>query len=456
MKSNFFILFAAVTVMAMSPLMSQEQESLEEVATDDLGNVTDQFQEYFFDALKQKGIENYEKAITALEACKKLDPKIAVVYFELGKNYKLLGKYELAASNLKKALELNPNKSEISEELIATYTVARDYENAIQLVKELSKTNPDYSEELANLYLLNEQYDNALKVLDDLDKKNGTSSFRNSMRNQIFARTNNTDAQIGNLVENIESDPENEKNYLNLIYIYSEQGQKEEAYNTALELLERNPGSTLVHLALYKFYLDKGQTEDAVRSMMKVFESEEIDTESKFKVLNDFLLFVDAYPKFEKELLKVTNKLNEWENTPKLYEQLGDYYLKKGKNEQALSYFELGLQQNYYNYDLLKRTLLLQLEFERNDEADTLSGEALESYPAQPIFYLLKGVALNNKEAYKDAEEILTFGLDYLIEDKVMQADFYFQLSKSLQGQGESKAAAEYYTKAENLLNESN
>ena len=35
--------------------------------TDDLGNVSDDFQENFFEALKQKGIENYELALNALD-----------------------------------------------------------------------------------------------------------------------------------------------------------------------------------------------------------------------------------------------------------------------------------------------------------------------------------------------------------------------------------------------------
>ena len=35
--------------------------------TDDLGNVSDDFQVHFFEALKQKGIENYELALNALD-----------------------------------------------------------------------------------------------------------------------------------------------------------------------------------------------------------------------------------------------------------------------------------------------------------------------------------------------------------------------------------------------------
>src|SRR5690606_15006888 len=58
--------------------------------TDDLGDVEDQFQEYFFEAMKQKSIENYDRSVEALLKCKQLNKNIPVVYYELGKNYNQL------------------------------------------------------------------------------------------------------------------------------------------------------------------------------------------------------------------------------------------------------------------------------------------------------------------------------------------------------------------------------
>ena len=75
---------------------------------DDLGNVQDEFQELFFEALKQKGIENYERAIEALHKCLNLDSKKPVIYFELGKNYNKLKNFGAAEEQLKKPLICNP------------------------------------------------------------------------------------------------------------------------------------------------------------------------------------------------------------------------------------------------------------------------------------------------------------------------------------------------------------
>ncbi|MGY5851234.1 tetratricopeptide repeat protein [Salegentibacter sp. F14] len=435
-------------------VISQEKEQLvDQVNEDDLGNVTDEFQEHFFEALKQKGIENYEKAIIALEACLVKEPNSAVVYFELGKNYRELEEFELALENYQKALELEPREETLIE-IYQTYRNIDNFEQAIVIVRKLIEYNSDYKEDLANLYMLNEQYEKALQILDKLDEEEGNNMYRTVMRRQIYARTGNTEAQIGDLEKGIAQDPENEQNYLNLIYIYSEQGDEEEAFQTALELLDAHPGSRLVHLALYKFYLDRKKPDEAINSMKIVFESEEIDPESKFKVLNDFLLFVNENPGYDEELLEVSQNLTQWEDTPQLYEQLGNFYLKKDKKEQALRFFEKGIEQEPDKYELIKHTLLLQIELGQNNKARNLSLDALEIFPAQPVFFLLHGVALNNLEQYKEAEEILTFGLDYLIENIRLEIDFYTQLAIAYDNMGKKEEAVRYRQRAEELLKE--
>lgn len=454
MKHLFIILIFALVVF---PARSQEvPPALQDVNQDDLGNITDEFQEYFFEALKQKGIENYEKAISALEKCLELESEKAVVYFELGKNYRELEKYELALENFKKAHELEPKQEPILVSMFQTYGQTEDYPGAIETVKKLVPFDERYREDLANLYLLNKDYDKALALLDELDKQMGSSSYRNSLRRQIYARTNNVDAQIDNLEQSITRNPDVEQNYLNLIYMYSEQGDQEEAFRVAQELLEANPGSSLAHLALYKFYLDKNDPEAAIASMKIVFRSEEIDTDSKFKVLNDFLNFVDENPRYEEELIKVAAKLREWENAPKLYEQLGTYYMKKNNRQDALTFFELGLKDDPSNFALIRSTLVLQLEFGKFEQVVQLSSEALESFPSQPVLYLTRGVAFNEMGDFEAAEESLLYGLDYLIEDIKMEFDFYSQLSRSYNGMNNAEKAKEYRRKAEDLKKEIN
>lgn len=452
MRIKIYILNLLLVIMYASAVKAQEVNSpVQDVNVDDLGAVTDEFQEHFFEALKQKAIENYEKAITALKKAEQLQPDNGVVYFELGKNYKALKNYEQALVNFQKANRVQPNKEWILVELMETYYFNKDFDQAILVAQNLLPFNEKYYENLANLYFESKQFDKLLALLDKLDAELGISEFRLSMRRQIYALTENTPAQIQVLKDAINANPENEKNYLNLIYVYSDQDMKQEAFATAEKMRELFPTSKVVHLALYKFYLDAGNTPESLNSMKLILAAEEIDPESKFKVLNDFLLFVNENPTYEADLLEVAEVFAASESSPEIYQKFGEYYIQKEQKEKALEFFDLGLKSQLDNFDLLRNTLLIQLDLKKFEDAKALSERALEIFPAQPILYLTRGVALNNLKEFKEAEEILTFGLDYLIDDQQMTVDFYEQLVNTYTGLGNAAKAAEYRKKAEDL-----
>ena len=435
-------------------IIQQPEDKNNATVNSDLGEVNDAFQEYFFEALKQRGIENYRKSNEALQKCLSIDDSKAVIYYEMAKNFYSLEEFEKAQPNFQKALDRKPKDENILRDFYENEIALIDYESAIKLLQKLIKIDSKYREDLADLYILSDRYDNALSLIDSLDNQYGKNEYRTRLRRQIYARTNNTDAQIASLETAIEDNPEEEQNYLNLIYVYSDEGREEEAFKTAQELLEFSPGSSLAHLALYKFYLNKDQPEQAMQSMQMVFKSEEIDAASKYKVLNDFLLFVNQNPEWEGELMEVSQMLSNLENEPSLYRKLGEYYLKSDNKADALRYFEMGLKEDPANFEMIKNTLILRIDMERFEGASELAAEAKDIFPAQPIFYLLNGVALNKLKNYSEAVEILTFGLDFLIENPRMEADFYQQIAVSYAGMEDKERANEYKAKAIKILKE--
>ncbi|MCO5724264.1 tetratricopeptide repeat protein [Robiginitalea marina] len=69
---------------------------------------TDRFQEAFFEALKQKGIENYDRAETLLLEARQIDPGNPVVDFELARVMILEKKYPEAEDYALEALRARP------------------------------------------------------------------------------------------------------------------------------------------------------------------------------------------------------------------------------------------------------------------------------------------------------------------------------------------------------------
>lgn len=429
-----------------------EKDSIENPA-DGLGDVTDAFQENFFEGLKQKAIENYELALNAharaLKATKS-DANKAAVYFEMGKNYMALKNYREAEENFTKVLKSQGDRLDVLERLYDLYYLQSDYEKAIPLVKKLIPLDSDYKEDLANLYSRTGQYRQALEQLDELDQIWGESDIRNALRSEIYRATGDTKGAISNLEQKIDSNPKNEREHLNLIFLYSDQGNTEKAFTAAKNLLKTNPNSELVHLALYKFYLDAGEYDESMKSMKIVFASNQVDKETKYRVLGDFIQFVNQNPKFEPDLEEVVSLFSE-ENGGKVYEKLGDYFVQKSKKEEALHYYEIGIGLTPDNYNLLKNTLLLQLDFKKNLEAANLSAKGLEIFPAQALLYLLNGVANNQLQKSDLAIDSLESGLDFVLDDPQMERDFYHQLNLAYTAKGNSKKAKAYADKASQI-----
>ncbi|SEP80793.1 Tetratricopeptide repeat-containing protein [Hyunsoonleella jejuensis] len=448
MKRLFYIFcFFGILVI---PSFSYTQVDFNKTPDDDLGIVEDQFQELFFEALKQKGIENYDRAVEALIKCIDIDKEPAVLYFELGKNYMKLKNFGAAEEALKKAVDKAPDNEWYLDELYGYYASQNDLKNALKTVKQLVQYHPDYKEDLATLYVKMEKYDDALEILDELDASFGISAARDVLRNRIYKATGRAKEQIENLESRVDKNPNNETNYLALIYRYSEQGDTEKAFETAQELLKIKPNSQVVHLALYKFYLDRNETEEAIKSMKIVVQSNAIKPDAKLKVLSDFVNFVKLHPEYEKELVEATSLLEGTANAKSLTD-LGQYYLQKEDKQKALEHFQEALKLDSNNFGILKNVMLLHIDLHQFELAKAKSENAMQTYPAQPLCYLINGIALIELQHAKDAIDVLESGLDWIVDDTKMEADFYNQLARAYELLNNTNKAKTFRDKANAL-----
>ena len=445
--------YAIVTFcVLMSSFGTQAQVEIDSLLSVSNDSTHVKFQTHFYEALKQKALENYSKAIDALVICNSLNSTESAVFHELGTNYFKLKQFENSEFNFQKAIALDKGNFWYKESLYHLYINQNRFEEAIVALQPLLLRHPDYKQDLVNLYLEAGRYDDALDVLDDLDKTLGVTASRDIIRIELYDLSGDENKRITHLKKRLQETPEEPINFLNLIYAYSKLDKKTEAFETAKAFLKRHPKSHLVHVALYKFYLDAEDYEKAIASMKIVTTSTVVVPSLKVKVLNDFMGFITEFPEYESALLEVTNTVSA--NTPSRSDlEWADYYYNQKAYLKAIFSYEKALEYDSNNFTIIKNLALLYLETNQFETAALFTNNQMELYPSQPILYLVNGTAnrqLNNLDL---AIEHLTTGLDYIYDNKKLQHDFYRQLSVAYKLQDnivESEAFTKKATALEN------
>jgi tetratricopeptide (TPR) repeat protein len=165
-----------LTGVFLIPVFSFSQEDL--ASKEDLlveqENIN--FQTFFFEALQQKAIENYDKAIYALEACNNIDKKSTAVLFELSKNYVFLLKYTEAEYYILKGLEIDPTNLFMLEHLRDIKAKQNDYKGAIIIQKRIIAQKPELESELVLLQIKSGNVNEAIELLKKLEDNNNLPS----------------------------------------------------------------------------------------------------------------------------------------------------------------------------------------------------------------------------------------------------------------------------------------
>lgn len=447
---NIKILFSglALSGLLLYPVVIQAQQQ----EPDKIALENDEFENNFYEALKQKGIENYDKALQSLQRCVALKPDNAAVYNEIGKNQLALKSFGDAERAFQKATQLDPENRWYWQGLYDVYYSIQNWNKAIPIVQKLTEWRKEfYEEDLVSLYMYTMQYDKALVLIDSLDDKVGHSDKREMYRAQIMKDERFRKPKKEALEEAIKKNPKEESNYLELIYLYSESNQESKAEEVAKKLEKEIPGSDWAQVSLFKFHLNNKEGNEAAKSLFRVLESKKIDRKIKHRAFNEFLIFVNNNPEFDNDLAKAADYFEDDQevNVPK---EVGKFFFTKKDYTRAGVYFEKSLAANSDDIEAIE---LLLYAYEGNKQNEVLLKKAsdyLDLYPTHARLYYFAGLASNNLGQYKKAKDWLESGIDFVVEDVELEAAFTTQLTKAYEGLGDAKKRDVYKQRTEGLL----
>ena len=204
-RSLFSLLFFLIS------LKSYAQDSLA-VAIDFTEEKELKFQQFFFTALSQKSIGNYQKSIENLESCNKILPNNKSVFFEFSKNYLYLNNTLLAKEYINRAIIQDSINIWMQKHLVKVYEKENNFFEAIKIQQKIIVLNPKENKNLVLLYMKNKDYKKALNFIKTLEEDNLLTSDLRKIKERL-ENTNYSETQKVRVSKDIYKRFETEKTY---------------------------------------------------------------------------------------------------------------------------------------------------------------------------------------------------------------------------------------------------
>lgn len=417
---------------------------------EDIALVENKTEDYFFEALAQRGIENYDKAIVAIQKCLEKEPKNPAFLYELGKNQLDAKDYVAAEIAFKSAVEIDNKQRWYWNGLYDVYYQTKNYEKAIGVVQKLIEFDPNMREDLVSLYMNTDQKEKALHLLKEMEASSHLTKTMEFYKLKLESSKEFASPKKETLEKGIKEHPKYEQNYIDLISLYLSFNQEEKAFEVAKVLEKEIPNSDWAHVSLVKFYLASNDGINASKSMFKVLMNSKIDLKIKHRVFNEFLIFAVKNPTF---FTDVDAAIPYFDNDPEIAvaKEVAKFFWKKSDLDKAIYYFEKAIKKSPDDIESLNYFLEVLQQKQDYQRLIVKATECIELFPTQPNYYYYAGLGYNQLKNYKKAKENLENGLDFVIEDLKLEANFYEQLVISCEFLNDLKAKQLYASKLKQI-----
>jgi tetratricopeptide (TPR) repeat protein len=387
------------------------------------------FEYIFFNGNKEKLLGNYDLAETLFSQALKLDPNSSATMYELANIYAFQNNKNQALFYSKKAALLDPKNvwyqllyAECLKENKQPTEVAVVYE---KLVKDYPD-RIDFYYELANAYLYTNKLSDALKIYDKVETRFGVTEESSMQKMKIYKTTGNFDKSVAEAQKLIKAFPKEGKYYGMLGELYEDKGLSEKALQAYNDLLKVDPTNAYVHLSLADYYRNQKQNEKAFEEIKIAFKSNDLDIDTKVKILLSYYSITETYPELKSdadELCKIIVEVHPDE--AKAFSIYGDFLYRDKKFEEARIQYRKAISLDKEKYALWNQLLDIDSYLKDFVSMQKESKEAMELFPNQVKPYYFNGISNTQLKNYKDAVEALSEGKEFVFNDKPLLAQFY-------------------------------
>lgn len=412
----------------LSSLSSNEETN--QASSPDRGK--ELFQRKFYEAQKEKALDNPEKAFALFQECIDIDPSVSAVYYEMGRIEKRRNNDQNAVLLFESAIKLESDNKWYLLEMAETKQSLGKYDDAVSFYSKAIDLDPK-DREIYKKMARNQEYANdfqgAVKTYDELEKWSGIEeeiSFKKMDHYLMLGKNDQAEKELLNLIE---YNPDEIRYMGMLAEFYTGIGKKEEALVQYEKMRSLEPNNGMLHWQLAQHYMRIGELSKSHDELLKAFASDDVSLQEKNDLIQS--LMMDSSNQFtEDEFLELAKILEEkGKNDSSTQSVLAQVYIEKGDMESANKKLRKAVNSKNASIDSWRRLLLTDYLLSDFDAMKTDADAVLELYPLQPEFFLYSGFSKFKKDELNKAVISLKTGSQFVIEDEAISAVFSKVLS---------------------------
>jgi tetratricopeptide (TPR) repeat protein len=373
------------------------------------------------------------RAITQFEKVLQKNPANAAAQYSLANALLKTGKVAEAIPHAVKAHNADASNSFYSLLLGELYVKQKRYSEAEELYEALLKkgaANAEYGVELAAIYLFDEKPDKALEAYNRVERELGLNEEITRQKQRIYLKQNKIDKAVEEAEKLVASEPGDPDYLLEGAELLIANDRSDQAITWIDRALKLNADLPQAHVLLADIYRKKGDMARVTKELNQVLASPNLEAGLKARVLSSYVGMTGENPAAQQDALKMAQGLAKTSpNDPKAQVMLADLLMQQGKKTEARDAYAKAARLDGSIYEVWGALLQLDGELNQVDSLLAHSGQALEVFPTQGLFWYSNGSANLFKRKYQQA-------VDALEESKkLLAATSNSELKKGIDGQ---------------------
>ncbi len=233
-----------------------------------------EFSSYFFEALKENALENYDRAENYFFMILKIDKNHAASLYHLALIKEMKQDNSAALTFARRAAVLDPENEWYQLVLAGMYELNAQYAEAAKRYEQITTANPKNID--AHYYWINTlaaegKWREMIDVMNLLEDQMGFSEELAMEREKLYVRGGDLDGAIKEVNRILENNPRSTKHLNLLAELYQKKGDADKALEIFDRIIEINPNDPYVHLSLSEYHRNMGNEERAGQELEQAF-----------------------------------------------------------------------------------------------------------------------------------------------------------------------------------------